>query len=119
MSGTAKRKQRVAPPAGTGQWEVRHATSEAIKGWEDLCRQAPANTRRAWEQMCNNPAPNPPSPRHHRLKGRLGTDEFEGRPYPQWQIEVTGGGRIWYLLDEERATAWIKLASIQHPGATE
>ena len=119
MSGSAKRKQRVAPPAGTGQWEVRFATTEAAKGWEDLCSQAPSNTRRAWEEMTNSPAPDMPTPRHHQLKGTLSTGQFEGRWHPQWQIEVTGGGRIWYLPDDDRKTVWIKAASTGHPTSTD
>ncbi|WP_323135505.1 hypothetical protein [Streptomyces beihaiensis] len=37
----------------------------------------------------------------------------------RWQIEATSGGRIWYLLDVERHTAWIDLASTGHPKATD
>jgi len=38
---------------------------------------------------------------------------------PCWQIEVTGGGRIWYLLDTEKRTVWVTFASTAHPKATE
>ena len=34
----AKRGDRAAPPARPGGWEARFATSEAAKGWEELCR---------------------------------------------------------------------------------
>ncbi|MDQ0847638.1 hypothetical protein [Streptomyces sp. V1I6] len=37
----------------------------------------------------------------------------------RWQIEVTTGGRIWYLLDTERRTVWIDQASTGHPKATD
>ncbi|MFD7447285.1 hypothetical protein [Streptomyces sp. NPDC059909] len=37
----------------------------------------------------------------------------------RWQIEVTAGGRIWYLLDIERRTVWIDCASTGHPKATD
>ena len=43
-----KRNDRVAPPPRPGEWEIRYATSEAANGWEDLCRQAPGNTRDAY-----------------------------------------------------------------------
>lgn len=59
MSST-KRKHRIAPPAGPGQWEVRCGSNEAGKGWDELCQQAPGRTRRAWEEMSTNPAPKPP-----------------------------------------------------------
>jgi hypothetical protein len=31
-----ERGDHVAPPAGSGEWELRFATSEAAKGWEAL-----------------------------------------------------------------------------------
>ncbi|QUH00107.1 hypothetical protein HUO13_04120 [Saccharopolyspora erythraea] len=115
----AKRKQRIAPPAAPGQWEVRCGINDAGKGWEDLCRQARGNTRWAWEQMSTDPMPNPETPRHHRLKGRLWNGSFEGRELPMWQIEVTSGGRVWYLVDEECSTVWVVAAGTAHPKATD
>lgn len=41
------------------------------------------------------------------------------RRLAQWQIEVTSGGRIWYLLDEEKHVVWVQMASTRHPKATE
>jgi hypothetical protein len=29
------------------------------------------------------------------------------------------GGRIWYLIDDERRTAWITYAGAGHPAATD
>ena len=114
-----KRKDRVAPPPGPGEWEVRYWTTEAVKGWDELCRQAAGNTRAAWQTMRTNPAPPSATQRHHRLKGNLAEGSHEGRSLPRWQIEVTGGGRIWYLLDEERRTVWIVYAGLGHPKQTD
>jgi hypothetical protein len=36
----------------------------------------------------------------------------------RWQIEVTGAGRVWYLVDREKATVWIDYAGPGHPKAT-
>ncbi|MEV0054838.1 hypothetical protein ACWEV3_28730 [Saccharopolyspora sp. NPDC003752] len=116
---TTKRKQRVAPPAGPDHWEVRCGSNDAGKGWDELCQQAPGNTRRAWEQMSADPAPAVETPRQHRLRGSLGSGAFEGRMLPRWQIEVTGGGRIWYLVDAQQRTVWIVVAGNAHPKATE
>jgi mRNA-degrading endonuclease RelE of RelBE toxin-antitoxin system len=33
-------------------------------------------------------------------------------------VEVTGGGRIWYLVDEETRTVWVVQASTKHPKRT-
>lgn len=42
-----------------------------------------------------------------------------GRSLPQWQIEVTAGGRIWYAIDVERREVRITYASPRHPKATD
>jgi hypothetical protein len=41
-----------------------------------------------------------------------------GRLLPRRQIEVTGGDRVWYLLDVEKHTVWVDYAGA-HPKATE
>jgi hypothetical protein len=114
-----KRGERVAPPAGAHEWEVRFGNTTAAKGWESLCQQAPGNTRDAWHQMRTNPAPAPPTPRHHQLKGTLAAAEHGGKRLACWQIEVTGGGRIWYLLDPDRRTVWMTEAGTGHPKKTD
>lgn len=114
-----KKGDRVAPPPGPEEYDVRFDTNDAAKGWHDLCQQAPGNALLAWREMRTRPAPSPPTPRHHRLKGEK-AHAVRGRDVlPQWQIEVTGGGRIWYLLDEERRTVWVRRAGTGHPKQTE
>jgi len=114
-----KRGDRVAPPPAAGQWELRFATTEAVKGWEELCRQAAANTLAAWTALRTR-ADNPiPTTRHHRLKGSLASASHGGTDMEQWQIEVTSGGRIWYLVDPAKRTLWIRLAATGHPGQTD
>jgi len=61
----------------------------------------------------------PPTPRHHRLKGQLATGTHDGRTLPYWQIEVTGSGRIWYLVDEDRKTVWMHVGGPGHPKPTD
>ncbi|MFE4777895.1 hypothetical protein [Streptomyces sp. NPDC056713] len=65
--------------------------------------------------MRTDPAPAARTERHHRLKGEL----VRGETMDRWQIEVTAGGRVWYLLDVERHTVWIDRASTGHPKATD
>lgn len=116
-----KRGDRVAPPPGEREWDVRFGANDAAKGWEALCRSAPGNTRRAWETMRTDPGPGPgkPNDRHRRLKHELSAGSLGGRQMPQWQIEVTGGGRVWYLFDEVNRTVWVVHAGTGHPKATE
>jgi hypothetical protein len=114
-----KRGERVAPPAADGEWDLIYGTNEAAKGWGELCQQAPSNTLAAWRIMRANPAPTVQTDRHHRLKGSLSTGTHQGEVFDQWQIEATGGGRIWYLVDEERHRVILKLAGTGHPKATD
>jgi hypothetical protein len=113
-----KRGDRVAPPPGPGQWNVRFLDNESAKGWEELCNQAPSNTFDAWTAMRQNPIPRTDTSRHHRLRGRIATGNVRGRMLDHWQIEVTGGGRIWYLVDPDEQTVWIDYAGPGHPKET-
>ncbi|NKQ57491.1 hypothetical protein HFP15_31970 [Amycolatopsis sp. K13G38] len=114
-----KRGDPVAPPPTANEWAIRYATTAAIAGWKELEATASGNLRRAWEAMRNNPAPGSPTGRHHQLKGSLATGTHRGRVLPRWQIEVTGGARIWYLVDEDHRTVWVQHAAVGHPKQTE
>lgn len=115
-----KRGDRAAPPpGGPGQWELRFATNEAAKGWDWLCQQAAANTATAWQELRSRPDRPVPNNRHHRLKGRLANGVHRGVEMEQWQYEVTSAGRIWYLVDVDKRTLWLRHAGPGHPGQTE
>jgi len=94
---------------------MRFYNSIAAKGWDELCRQAPGNTAKAWEEIRAEPQVYPRTQRRMRLRAELGT--VNG--LEQWQFEVTGGGRIWYLVDPVRRTVWITYAGTGHPKATD
>lgn len=114
-----KRGDRVAPPALPAEYTLKFATSEAVKGWEELCRQAPANTRAAYDTIRATPCPAPPTDRHHRLRRELAWAVHDGKTLEQWQYEVTAGGRIWYVVDHDARTCWLKHAGPSHPKATD
>lgn len=118
---TPKRGDDAAPPPVGDEYRVTFITNEAAKGWTDLSRQEPSNTRWAYEQMRNNPGcqNKPPTNRHSRMKREWATGIHRGVELPQWQLEVTGGGRIWYLVDHEKRTCWVKEAGRAHPKETE
>ena len=91
-----KRRERVAPPPATGGWDFRYGTSDAAKGWEKVCATAPRNARVAWEITAD---PRERTERQHPLKGSLGRRMVNGENIEQWQYEVTGAGRLWYVID--------------------
>ncbi|MCU1648012.1 MAG: hypothetical protein JWN03_8287 [Nocardia sp.] len=109
----------VAPPARPGAWVTRFGTTEAAKGWEDLCRTARFNTWEAWIVLTERPT-KPENPhRQHKLRGEWETRSVRGETFEQWQYEVTAGGRIWYCPDAANRIVWIMDASCGHPKATE
>jgi hypothetical protein len=116
---SAKRGDRAAPPPRPGGFTIRFATNDAAKGWEELCRQTPSNLRTAYDAIESTPCPDPSTSRRHQLKGSLSSDTHAGQELPQWQYEVTAGGRIWYLVDVAKRICWIKFASTSHPKLTD
>jgi hypothetical protein len=113
----AKRKERVAPPPKAGGWDFRFATSDAVKGWDQVCAAAANNARTAWDRITTDPRQR--DQRQHPLRGSLGRRTVGGKELDQWQYEVTGGGRLWYCVDDAARTVWMTDASTGHPKATE
>ncbi|MEU4808462.1 hypothetical protein AB0H20_04615 [Nocardia fluminea] len=81
--------------------------------------QAKANADRAWLAITANPRCREDPSRQHPLKYDLGRVKVDGSVYEQWQFEVTGGGRIWYAVDDETRTLWITHAGTGHPKQTD
>ncbi|KUF19725.1 hypothetical protein AT728_05060 [Streptomyces silvensis] len=79
----------MTPPRG------HRAAPPAPEGqWE--VRFSDAAAAKGWEDLCQ-----------------------QHRTCEQWQIEVTGGGRVWYLVDVPHGTCWVTYAGTAHPRATD
>jgi hypothetical protein len=115
-----KKNDPVAPPTIGDEWHTRYGNSKAVDGWQELENRAANSLRAAWEIMRHKPgeASDESIGRHHPLRRALATGVRGGRVLPRWQIEVTGGDRVWYLLDAEKRTVWVDYAGA-HPKATE
>ncbi len=111
------RGDRVAPPPGPGEWDLRFGDSGAVDGWDRLCPQAPGPALTAWTALRTTPRTR--SQRQHPLKGDFATRSVAGRVLEQWQHEVTDAGRIWYCIDDERRVVYLTLATVGHPRQTE
>ncbi|MFD0855521.1 hypothetical protein ACFQ07_24985 [Actinomadura adrarensis] len=98
---------------------MRFGTSDAVRGWEELCRHALANTRRCLEALRSDPRSHANHDRQHRLRGDLGTHRHNGRNLEQWEYEVTSGGRVRYVVSDNDRTVWIVYASPRHPKDTD
>jgi hypothetical protein len=114
-----KRGDRVTVPAPDSEWEVRFGTTDAVRGWEELCRLALPNTRRCFEVLRADPRSRANPDRQHRLRGDLGTHRHNGADLEQWEYEVTSGGRIRYVIDDDSRTVWLVYASPRHPKDTD
>lgn len=114
-----RRGDRVTVPPPEGQRDVRFAASDAVTGWEELCRHALANTRRCLETLREDPRSGAGHDRQHRLRGDLATHRHNGRDMEQWEYEVTSGGRVRYATDDQARTVWLTYASPRHPKDTD
>ena len=78
-----KRGDRAAPPPRPDEYDLRFATSDAAKGWDELCRHTATNTRTAYNAIRAAPRPAPPTERHHRLKHDLAWGVHDGKTLEQ------------------------------------
>lgn len=112
-----KRGDRVAPPPTAGEWDLRFGDNAAVDGWEQLSSHAPGPSRTAWTILRTDPRRR--GNRQHPLKGDLATRSIGGRMLDQWQLEVTGAGRIWYAIDDEHRIVVLTLVTVGHPATTD
>jgi hypothetical protein len=96
---------------------VRAADRQAYQGWQRLLTGAADNLGRAWVALTSDPRRI--DQRQHPLKGALGIVKVGGTALEQWRYEVTGGGRIWYAIDDDARTLWITRAGTGHPKQTD
>jgi hypothetical protein len=111
------RRSRVPRPSTGEEWELRFLKNPAARGWDELCAQQPEAAARAHDYLRTRPRQH--SDRNHRLKGALGTGSFGGVSLERWQHEVTGAGRIFFLIDDKSRTIWREEVKIGHPKTTE
>jgi hypothetical protein len=114
-----RRGDRVTVPPPADQWDVRFASSDAVVGWEELCRHALANSRRCLEALQTTPRSAANPDRQHRLRGDLASRGHNGKDLEQWEYEITSGGRVRYLIDDQARIIWLVYASPRHPKDTD
>lgn len=112
-----KRRGRVPRPAVAGEWELRFLRKTVADDWEKLCATDRAAAARAHDWLRTRPTER--TARNHPLRHDLADVDLDGSKLPQWQHEVTGAGRVWFLIDEKRKTIWLREVHIGHPKATE
>lgn len=114
-----RKGDRVARPHSPTGWTLRFHSRDAADGWEELCRLLANATAGAYDHISQEPRSMGRPDRQHRLKADLATRKIDGRALEQWQYEVSGAARIWYVIDDEKKAIWIVAASVGHPKRTE
>lgn len=116
---SAKRGQAVQRPTGKGEWQLRHGSKATGKAWSEL-----SNTRlvtplaRLYDQLVSDPRWRGDPERHHQLKGGLATAKHQGRTLERWQHEISGSGRVWFLMDDDQHIVWLVYVGAGHPPQT-
>jgi hypothetical protein len=111
------RGRRVPRPPAPGEWDIRYWRNSVEDDWDKLVAVAPPAAARAWEWLRRRPRER--TDRNHPLRGSLAAARHGGRTYERWQHEVTGSGRIWFLIDDRRRTIFIEKVTTGHPKETE
>lgn len=93
---------------------LRHGGTE--DDWETLVHNVPTAATACYDALSAKPLAY--SSRQKQLRGDLATRVVQGRRLPQWQSEITSGGRVWYCPDQERRLVWITEINLGAPKET-
>ena len=111
MSGRGEQIPRPRP------WLVRAADRRAFQGWQQVLTTEQTTSIEHGSPLPAIPATSTSASIH--LREPLGVVKVAGSAIEQWQYEVTGGGRIWYAIDDDNRTLWITRAGTGHPKQTD
>jgi hypothetical protein len=115
---TGKRGAQAIRPAQHHEWTIRYASREVAEGWENLCAQQPGIMAGLYDRLTQNPRHSDNRTRQSQLHSHLRVTTVNGELLEQWQYEVSGGGRVWYAINDATRVAWITKASARHPNET-
>jgi len=101
-------------------WTIRPASEQARKEWEQASDQEPLLMQAERERLRERPLDRSANPRRTaQLRAGLATRKVGGLTLPQWQHELTSGGRIWYCPDKDGRIIWVTKVALAHPKATD
>ena len=116
MSG---RGDRVARPPVGSEWDLRFANKKAAEHWTKLCNFAAGNCAEMHSRLTADPRRRVNPDRHHQLKGALASKGHDGKILEQWQYEITGAGRVWFLIDDAKRRVLLVEVALGHPSKTD
>ena len=95
---------QIVRPARPGNWQVVARSKKVAAAWMELSSRFAGECQRVYDQLERDPTFDD-GDRQHPLEGQAGRGSFEGVAMLRWQIDVTSGARVWYLIDAgERGT---------------
>jgi hypothetical protein len=109
----------VPRPPVPPEWDLRFANKTAADNWEKLCNVAAGNRAEMHTRLTEDPRRRINPDRHHRLKGELASGRHDGKELEQWQYEVTGAGRAWFLIDDAKRRVLLTAVTLGHPSKTD
>ncbi|WP_029068178.1 hypothetical protein [Jonesia quinghaiensis] len=112
----AKKGELVSRPPKKAEYEIRFATSDARKGWQDLVATIRNSMTDTWDFLTQTPLSTTPT--NYRLKGDLGIISRGGKTFERWQHKPTmkGTARVWYYV--EGRTVFLEQVHTSHPNET-
>lgn len=112
----AKRGELVPRPPKKIEYEIRYATTDAAKGWQDLAATIRNPLAEAWDFLTRSPLTKTPT--NYPLRGELGTISRGGTTHERWQHKPTpqGTARIWFFV--EGRTVYLEQVHTSHPNET-
>ncbi len=112
----AGKGELVPRPPKKIEYEIRFATTNAKKGWQDLAAAIRNPLADAWDFLTRTPLMNTPT--NYPLRGELGTISRGGKTYERWQHKPTkqGDARIWFYV--EGRAVYLEQVHTRHPNET-
>ena len=112
----AKRGELVPRPPKKIEYEIRYATTDAAKGWQDLAATIRNPLAEAWDFLTRTPLAKTPT--NYPLRGELGTITRGEKTHERWQHKPTlkGTARIWFFVEDR--TVYLEQVHTSHPNET-
>lgn len=122
MMRPGRRGQKSPRPAAPAPspWTIRPVSERVRREWEQATAAQPELMAALRERLRLRPLDRSDNPRRtHRLRPPLADKRVGDKTLPQWQRELTGGGRVFYCPDREERVVWVTRVDLAHPRETE
>ena len=111
-----KRGELVPRPPKKIEYEIRFATTNARKGWQDLAATIRNPLAEAWDFLTKTPLARTAT--NYPLRGELATITRGDQTHERWQHKPTlkGSARIWFFVEDR--TVYLEQVHTHHPNET-